>query len=409
VVISGDTQGWIVPCGCTSNQSGGLLRRGDYLRQLRAGHDVLYLDAGGAAAGNSPYQAEKLKAIFAGEVAMGIAAHNLGGSEIALGSQCLRDLAAATHVPLLSVNAHPDAGPPLAPPMRIFSVNGRRLGVVGVVSPRYAAADISVDDPQKAILAATQAFAGRFDSLLVLAYLPDDELEQLAQSLPEADVIVGGPTVQSIVPRRVGMTLLASATNKGKFLVRLDPPDVPAGQWSGEIVELGPAFNDDPVQAANLARYLDDLRRRDFSAAESGFAPALPVGMPADYRVAGNAACAACHHQAEIIWVHSLHAQAGPALAARHFDFDPDCLRCHTTGYGLPGGFISPNRTPHLFGVGCEDCHGPSEAHAADPSIHTAYAASDQCTRCHDEENSPKFNSAVYWQKIKHGRARASQ
>src|ERR1700745_4371010 len=28
LVVSGDTAGWIVPCGCTSNQSGGLLRRG---------------------------------------------------------------------------------------------------------------------------------------------------------------------------------------------------------------------------------------------------------------------------------------------------------------------------------------------------------------------------------------------
>ena len=27
VVVSGDTSGWIVPCGCTSNQSGGQIGR----------------------------------------------------------------------------------------------------------------------------------------------------------------------------------------------------------------------------------------------------------------------------------------------------------------------------------------------------------------------------------------------
>ena len=40
--------------------------------------------------------------------------------------------------------------------------------------------------------------------------------------LPEADAVIGGPTGQSIVPTAVGPTLLAAATNKGKFLVELD-------------------------------------------------------------------------------------------------------------------------------------------------------------------------------------------
>jgi len=56
IVVSGDTTGWIVPCGCTANQSGGLLRRGAFLRRLRTEADVLYTDAGGAPAGTSPYQ-----------------------------------------------------------------------------------------------------------------------------------------------------------------------------------------------------------------------------------------------------------------------------------------------------------------------------------------------------------------
>src|SRR5438105_2896094 len=34
LVVSGDTAGWILPCGCTSNQSGGLARRGTFIAQL---------------------------------------------------------------------------------------------------------------------------------------------------------------------------------------------------------------------------------------------------------------------------------------------------------------------------------------------------------------------------------------
>ena len=42
---------------------------------------------------------------------------------------------------------------------------------------------------------------------------------------------------------------------------------------------------------------------------------------------------------------------------------EAECLACHATGYGQPGGFVSFEETPDLAGVTCEACHGPGESY----------------------------------------------
>ena len=43
----------------------------------------------------------------------------------------------------------------------------------------------------------------------------------------------------------------------------------------------------------------------------------------------------------------------------KDYTHDSNCLPCHTTGFGKPGGFKSIEETPDLAGVQCEGCHGP--------------------------------------------------
>jgi hypothetical protein len=406
IVVSGDTAGWIVPCGCASNQYGGLPRRGTYVEQVRSEIEVIVADAGGAAAGTSPYDRLKLEAILRGEMAMGIAAHNIGAAEAALGPDALSDLGARLGVPLVSANLRRPDGELAAEPVRVIQAAGRRVALVGVLDPQYAKPPLAADPPREAVLEALRGVAGRYDAAVVLAYLPEDRLRALAASLPEADIVVGGPTGQPIPPEGVGPTLLASATHQGKFLARFDAPRRGgSARWAGNIVPMDEQLADDPEQLANLRRYCDELAARDFTAGESGLAGPPRGELPRDYRVAGNAKCRDCHEEDGKIWAASKHAHAWEPLVGKGTQVDPFCQRCHAMGYGLPGGFVSARRSPALVHVGCESCHGPSQAHARDEKVRTAYyaRAKDTCAGCHDRENSPKFAYDDYWERIKHG------
>ena len=69
------------------------------------------------------------------------------------------------------------------------------------------------------------------------------------------------------------------------------------------------------------------------------------------------------------------------------------CYPCHTTGYGQPGGFVSPEETPHLKNAGCEVCHGPGAEHVrtGDPGAIIGTMSKKDCEVCHISERVKAF------------------
>ena len=406
LVVSGDTAGWIVPCGCTSNQSGGLLRRGTFVAGRREQGPVVIADAGGAPGGVSDYQRMKFRAILRGELKMGLAAHNLGGPEATFGPEVLRKIEADLQVPFVSANLRDANGQLVTSAHRIVEVAGLNIAFVGVLTARQKIAGCQIDDPRDAILAAIPSIEEKCDHIVVLAWVPEAELRELAASVPEVDAVIGGPTGQSLPPEATGPTLIASATNKGKFLACVSTPSGKRGAgWHGEVVELSEHFRDESVQSENLHAFRRELAAADFAASSTGLVYPTSTGGQEGAVVAGSESCQACHADEYQAWRESNHARAWETIRAEGAHVDPECQRCHTTGYGLAGGFESIARSPERTAVGCESCHGPSQLHVAHPQTKkTPLAAREACQRCHDRENSPRFEFAAYWKQIIHGR-----
>ncbi len=87
----------------------------------------------------------------------------------------------------------------------------------------------------------------------------------------------------------------------------------------------------------------------------------------------------------------------------KDYTTDQECLSCHVTGLGKPGGFVDVASTPELVGVSCEACHGAGGSYTQDGYMtlqNKEYKKSEvvaqglvpqvsaaQCTGCHNAKS----------------------
>jgi hypothetical protein len=165
-----------------------------------------------------------------------------------------------------------------------------------------------------------------------------------------------------------------------------------------------------------LARYRQNTHPVQFGASQLKNANGQPK-YPKLAEYAGSESCKKCHEHAYKVWKESAHVHAYQTLvnATRpgNRPFDPECIVCHTIGFGYRGGFTDAARTAHLKDVGCESCHGPSKLHKENPNDESLYplinpwkgqegeapqqrekrmlAIEQMCRGCHDQDND------VHW------------
>jgi hypothetical protein len=150
----------------------------------------------------------------------------------------------------------------------------------------------------------------------------------------------------------------------------------------------------------------------------------LPVLVIAqDYSYVGTKNCKKCHIKQFKSWADTKMAKAFEILKPgeraeakktagldpeKDYTTDGECLLCHTTGYGQPGGFVSVEKTPELLGVSCEMCHGAGSEYTKNEHMSlknkeyklaqvvkvglVSPVTGDRCTEiCHNEK-SPFYN-----------------
>jgi hypothetical protein len=454
IVLSGEQMGYLEPCGCSAKQSGGFARRGDLFEQLRAKQwPVAAFDLGGTLKRSRRHDLLKFQAILKGLGLMHYQALGLGPAELRLGAENLLSL----HSPekglaFVSCNIvfFGDIGIGTPLPYKIVEMNGVKVGVTGVISDFYrdqvlprgnpvANQPITVTDAVVGVSSAVQKMSEKKPDLMVLlSYCKVDETKDLAKKVPDFDIIItaGGPEEPIERTEQIGKSMLVQVGGKGKHVAVIGYyPDNTKQPLKYELVDLDKTrFKNNPAMVRLMEEFQGNLMDENLGETEPGLVHESGAGF------VGAKKCGVCHTKAYKKWLNTPHARAFDDLkTGPHYpyegkwinrQFDSECLACHVTGWDprevvkFETGFESFAKTPHLAGQQCENCHGPGSEHVKteellkktrkgnDPAIArwrqkmhldtTMVQKETGCYKCHDGDNSPKFNFEEYYKKIEH-------
>lgn len=475
LVLTGEQHGYILPCGCSRPQVGGLERRQNFLKVLRSrGWPVAALDVGDIPQKGGPVNLGneqgliKYRYSMAALKEMGFNAVGFGAYEAGMGLfKVLGEYALNEPKPrVLSANLKDaaDLYPEQTAPWEKVVVEGQpwKVGVTSVTGPKVAGA---IQDKQVRFTPAADALkkvSAEMDAagveLRVLLYqgyytkaAPGQEpreVEALAKAFPGFQVILAlsEEDEPSSQPVRIaqpggGETVVVRVGHKGKHLGVLGlwkgkTPTQPTSKYA--LVQMSEDYLTPEGQEAEnpvallMERYTRELERDKYlerhPQVNHPFQAAEPESTP---RYVGSDKCERCHQSAYKTWKESGHSHAYQTLVdaknPSRRQFDPECIVCHTVGYGYKGGFLSQEKSANLVNVGCESCHGPGSEHLKNTGDATWHAlmnpwkakegeTADQkkartlkadqfCQTCHDMDNDVTWTNdgfARKWPKVAH-------
>ncbi len=215
------------------------------------------------------------------------------------------------------------------------------------------------------------------------------------------DMAVIGHTYRNLTSERlVDDTILLASAYEGRYIGRADLflQDTDGKVMAVEVKTT--ALDDNVPDDEQMKERVDAFKKslEEFKEAKRASFPRTYGSDKENYL--GDRSCMTCHQAAWDVFSKSAHARAFATLRRQGESDEPECLSCHTTGYQYQNGYADAAPYNRLTNVQCEACHGYGTEHERDKGW--AQQAKDSCVTCHDQKNSPDFDYASYWAKIKH-------
>jgi nitrate/TMAO reductase-like tetraheme cytochrome c subunit len=413
-----DVRGRLVPCGCFSGQLGGLTRISTFFGPPQA--EEIRVDVGDALAGSADYERIQYGYLQQAFARMSYEALNIGHREARLNAAQLRALKAQAPVTMLSANLLDRAtGAPLFETHKIVRHGAWRIALVGLMETRglgeILGEGLLVEEPEVALGKLLPTLKSQADAIVLLAFADEAALAALARQFNEINIILGGkvrqPSQQLVQENR---SLILATTNESRAVGVLQTRVLAAHRVEaikGEVSLVSDQIPQDDAIAALAIAYRDEIRRTKLAIDDPAtLQEDMVPGVQARAAYAGTESCAQCHAGAMQAWAKSGHAHAFASLFAFKADADPNCISCHTVGFGNPSGYERKWAGAKLADVGCESCHGPGSQHVAERTAGDEVTmrfrpiGAGDCQKCHHGEFSRPFAWDEFWPLIEHGK-----
>jgi hypothetical protein len=185
-----------------------------------------------------------------------------------------------------------------------------------------------------------------------------------------------------------------------------------------QLIPIKREIKPDPEVAEQLKDYERKLPERLAACENSLECPQL---KPGEASYVGAETCKACHAPAYEFWQKALvkvqaktetgqimerisgHSKAWKTLEDKHKTLDRNCIGCHSIGFMKPGGYCKAQEVDFRKDVQCESCHGPGSLHVekGDKKKIQRAVPESQCRSCHHVPHIPTEESFVYKEKLK--------
>lgn len=449
LLLSGDQRGYIEPCGCAGleNQKGGLKRRHTFVKQMHErGWPLGLFDLGEQVKRFGVQQEIKFKTAIQSLDKIGYKAIGLGPDDLQLPAELLLllELPEGQPSPFVSANVTSEYAPELIAPYKVVQVGDKKIGVTAILGAQYQDLvhndGIVIRPAAEAIAEVLPKMQAEADYFVLLSNSTLEEAISLGQKFQTFNLVVTAsgadePPLDVRPIEGTKQTYLVDLGSKGMFLAAIglyDDPDMPLRY---KPIPLDKRFEDSPEMKKLFDAYQRNLKAIGLDGLNMN--RRMP---PNKSEFVGSKACADCHMKAFAVWEKTPHAHATETLTKIDppRQYDAECLSCHVTGWELNPdahvayltGYYDKPATPHLFGNGCENCHGAGSAHVkaesgdgeVDEATRTALReqmrlplaeAEATCIKCHDHDNSPNFGHepkapgelagfAEYWKHVEH-------
>ena len=409
ILYSGEDIGYLETCGCSEGQQGGIAKRATVIEKLRnrARSELLLLHNGDIIDEPGLQQELKYQTAIAAMNEMGYDVFNIGEGDLWMGIEGLKSMMETSSLPFISANLVVNGRRYFKPYIiKRMSLKGIELSVavVGCLSEEFESLfkDEGIDlvSPSEVLPSILQKLSREVELIILLAHCDISEAKELARKFPMIHLIVSGHRMEEGLNELImcGRTMIVNPGTRGKKIGELRLIFDGKGKiigYENQLIPLGEEIPDSPEIKGLLSLYHRMVRDLNLLGREE------ERGGTSKGRYVGTEVCRKCHEEVYAVWKKSKHAQAYETLVRVGRDYDPECVKCHTTGYG-EGGFMSVSKTPELKEVGCESCHGAGRRHIERVEERYGRVPERDCLKCHTKEASIGFNYQEYSHVIKH-------